>query len=75
MGNNQQKCVLGLARQSRQAVSYDHGDLNPFSPFLVKFYIEERKEGVTGGDTSVTKTGKTARTAQQTTGEDELFKK
>jgi hypothetical protein len=34
--------------------------------------IEERKEGVTGGDTSVTKAGKTDRTAQQTTGEDEL---
>lgn len=30
---------------------------------------------MTGGDTSVTKTGKTDRTAQQTTGEDELFKK
>jgi hypothetical protein len=73
LGNNPQKGVL--ARQSRQADSYDHGDLNPFPPFLVNFYIEERKEGVTGGDTSVTKAGKTDRTAQQTTGEDELFKK
>jgi hypothetical protein len=66
LGYNPQKCVF---------YSYVYDDLYPFPPFLVNFYIEERKEGVTGGDTSVTKTGKTARTAQQTTGEDELLKK